>query len=76
MKTDDVFSELGKLDYAVYQRSPPWPATRIFFCYDPLNSGKCHPGKEIFESMTLYNTHKSPLRNIFFFVINLVGLWN
>ena len=30
--------------------------------------GKRHLGKEIFQSMTLYNTNKSPLRNAFFFV--------
>ena len=38
------------------------------FCrYKPQNSRKCHPGKEIFQSMTLQNTHKSSLRNVFFF---------
>ena len=30
-------------------------------------AGKCYPGKEIFQRMTLYNTNKSPLRNVFLF---------
>ena len=35
-------------------------------------------GKEMFQGMTLHNTHKSPLRNVFFplLLINLVGIWN
>ena len=37
-----------------------------FFCYSPLNAGKLHPGKDIFPSMTLYNTQKPPLRNLYF----------
>ena len=41
---------------------------RIFFCYNPQNARKRHTVKEIFQSMTLYNTNKSPLRNAFFFV--------
>ena len=44
-----------------------------FFCYNPENAGKRHSGKETFHSMTLYNTHKSPLRNVFFFVYHKLG---
>ena len=40
--------------------------------YNPQNAGK-HPGKEIFQSITLYNTHKSPLSNVFFFVYHKLG---
>ena len=33
--------------------------------------------EEIFQSMTLYNTNKSPPRDVFYlFIINLVGIWN
>ena len=35
------------------------------FWDNPYNTGKRYPGKEIFQSMTLYNTHKSPLINTF-----------
>ena len=44
-----------------------------FFCYNPQNAAKCRPGKEIFQSMILYNTNKSPMRNIFFFVYHKLG---
>ena len=44
-----------------------------FFCYNPENTEKHHSGKEIFQSMALYNTQKSPLRNTFFFVYHKLG---
>ena len=40
----------------------------FFFWQNPQNAGKPHPGKEIFQSMTLHSRHKSPLKNVFFFV--------
>ena len=47
-----------------------------FFWYNLQNARKCYPGKKIFQSMTLHNTHKSPLRNVFsLIIINLVGIW-
>ena len=49
-------------EISVYQKTPPWLATN-FFCYNLQNSGKHDSGKEIFQSMALYNTYKSPLRN-------------
>ena len=42
----------------------------IFFCYNTQNATKCRPGKEIFQSMILYNTNKSPMRNIFFLYLS------
>ena len=81
IKTDNISSKLGS-QAIIYQRSPPWLATRNFFCYNLQNARKRHPGKEIFQNKTLYNTNKSPLRNLFFFVyfslffLNLVGIWN
>ena len=36
---------------------------------------KCQPEKEIFQTMTFSNTHKSPLRKVFFFVYYKLG-WN
>ena len=44
------------------------------FWYNPQNAGKRHAWKEIFQSITLYNTHKSTLRNVFFFVYHKLGL--
>ena len=29
----------------------------------------------ISEDDIIQHTHKSPLRNVFFFIINLVGIW-
>ena len=49
-----------------------WQQENIFW-YNVENAGKRNPGKEIFQSMTLYNTHKSPLRNVFFFVYDQLG---
>ena len=49
-----------------------WQQENIFW-YNVQNAGKRNPGKEIFQSMTLYNTHKSPLRNVFFFVYDQLG---
>ena len=46
-----------------------------FFLLQPVNARERHPGKEIFQSMILYNANKSPLRNVFF-IINWVGIWN
>ena len=41
--------------------------TNNFFWYNPQIAGKCHPGKiNILEHDIIQ--HKSPLRNIFFFV--------
>ena len=34
---------------------------------------KCQPEKEIFQTITFNNTHKSPLRNFFFFVYHKLG---
>ena len=67
LKLLTVFSKQGN-QTSVYQRSPPFLATKIFFWQNPQNAGKPHPGKEIFQSMTLHSRHKSPLKNVFFFV--------
>ena len=37
--------------------------------------GKHYPGKEIFQSMALYNTHKLG-GDTCKLIINLVGIWN
>ena len=53
-----------------------WPQEKNFLV-QPIECWKRHSEKEIFQSMTLYSTHKSILRNVFSsFVINLVGIWN
>ena len=41
---------------------------KIFFGTIYRMLEKHHPRKEIFQSMTLYNIHKSPLINVSFFV--------
>ena len=39
-----------------------WQQENLFW-YNPQNARKYHPGKEIFQSMTLYNKQKLALRN-------------
>ena len=68
-----TFSWNQEIRLSVYQRSPPCLATRNFFCCNSWNTTKCCPGKEIFQSMILYYTNKSPMRNIFFFIYHKLG---
>ena len=70
-KTDDVFLKLGN-STSVQQKSPPWLATRKKL-YNPQNAEKHYPWKEIFHSMRLHNTNKSPVRNVFFFDYHKLG---
>ena len=68
IKTDDVFSKLRNYT-SVYERLPPVGDKKdVFATTRKRLEKKHHPGKEIFQSMILYNTHKSQWRNAFFFV--------
>ena len=49
-KTADFFSRLGN-ETCVYQRSPPWLATRKIFW------AKKSPGKGLFQSMIIHKTN-------------------
>ena len=51
-------------------------SNKKFFLLQSDNSGKRYPGKETFQGMALYNTHKSTLRNVFLFVYHRHGIWN
>ena len=67
-KTADVFSRLGN-ETSVYQRSPPWLGDKkIFF------GKKKSWERTISEHDNTQHKHKSTLRNVFFFIINLLGI--
>ena len=72
IKTADNFSnqEIGLVFPKVHHHGCQQEKS---FWYNSYNAGKHHLGKEIFQSMTLYNTHKLPLRNIFVFVYHKLG---
>ena len=62
----------------VFQRSPPWLVSRIFFLVQSVERWNCHPEKDIFQSITLYSTNKLPLRNVFLFFYHKLSWdhWN
>ena len=47
---------------------------KIFFGYYLSKARKCHPGKELFKSMTLYNTHRNHHREMFFLCFSYTWL--
>ena len=65
IKTADIFSKLGN-ENSIYQRLPPWLTTRNNFLVQPIECLKKLSWERIFHSMTLYITHKSPMRDVFF----------